>query len=148
MAPHEPAEKKAMTSSRLDLVRRRAARRPSDEAGFTLVELLVVLVVIGVLVELVVPAYLSYKERAGDTAARSNLRTAMSAAEAYYSESTTYVGMNRSALVLIDGGLSPTLTVASAAASYCLRDTVSGRTWSLAGPGATLTKYYPNATCT
>ncbi len=139
-----------MTSTLSDLVRRRAARlSATDEAGFTLVELLVVLVIVGILVGLAVPAYLSYKERAGDTAARSNLRTALSAAEAYYSESTTYVRMNRSALALIDGGLSPTLTVATgAASSYCLTDTVSGRTWSLAGPGATPTRYYPNATCT
>ncbi len=131
---------------------RHRARLSADrrgEGGFTLIELLVVLVIIGVLVGIAIPVYLGYANRAADTSARSNLRTAMSAAEAYYAENTTYVGMDRPALTAIDGGLSPTLTVAAVlSSSYCLTDTVRGRVWSLAGPGSSPTKYFQNATCT
>jgi prepilin-type N-terminal cleavage/methylation domain-containing protein len=142
------AELEQMSAAHRHRARLSAGRR-SGEAGFTLVELLVVLVVIGILVGIAVPVYLGYTDRAADTAARSNLRTAMSAAEAYYAEYTTYAAMDRSALAAIDGGLSPTLTVAAGLlASYCLTDTVHGKTWSLAGPGASPTKYFQNATCT
>ncbi len=126
---------------------RRRASGISGEAGFTLVELLVVVVVIGVLLAIAVPAYLGMRGRAGDSAAKSNLRAAAAAAEAFYSDRLTYVGMNKAALTSIDAGISGSLGVVSTATSaYCLTDTVQGYTWSLMGPGTAV--YYNNATCT
>ena len=56
--------------------------------------------------------------------------------------------MSTSALVAIDSGVSPTLTVASAAAgTYCLTDTVGGKTWSVLGPGPSSADFKNNATC-
>jgi hypothetical protein len=56
--------------------------------------------------------------------------------------------MDATALAAIDTGVSPTLTVASAAAaSYCLTDTVSGKTWSVLGPGPSSADFKNNATC-
>ena len=61
-------------------------RRGAAEDGFTLIELLVVLVIIAVLLAIAVPSYLGFKARAADRAAQANLRAAMPAAEAYYTD--------------------------------------------------------------
>ena len=47
---------------------------PQDEAGFTLVELLVVMVVIGVLAAIAVPAYMGSRREAYEASAKSDVR--------------------------------------------------------------------------
>ncbi len=120
----------------------------NTEQGFTLIELLVVIIIIGILLAIAVPSYLGFKDRAANNAAKSNLRAAVPSAEAYYSDNGTYVGMDNTALKAIDSGVSSSLTVPSATATaYCLTDTVSGKTWSVAGPGPSGSSYKNNATC-
>ena len=120
----------------------------NTEQGFTLIELLVVIIIIGILLAIAVPSYLGFRDRAANNAMKANLRAALPSAEAYYQDNGTYAGMNAAALKLIDSGVSPTLTVASAAASsYCLTDTDGSHTWSVAGPGPSSTSYKNNATC-
>ena len=121
----------------------------NTEQGFTLIELLVVIIIIGILLAIAVPSYLGFRDRAANNAAKANLRAALPSAEAYYADNGTYAGMDAAALTVIDSGVSPTLTVASAAAgAYCLTDTVSGKTWSVAGPGPSSADYHASANCT
>jgi type IV pilus assembly protein PilA len=120
----------------------------NTEQGFTLIELLVVIIIIGILLAIAVPSYLGFRDRAANNAVKANLRAALPSAEAFYADNGTYAGMDAAALKAIDNGVSPTLTVASATGTaYCLTDTTSGKTWSVAGPGATSTSYKNNATC-
>ena len=120
----------------------------NTEQGFTLIELLVVMIIIGILLAIAVPSYLGFRDRAATNAAQSNLRAALPAAEAYYADNGTYVGMDATDLVAFDSGISSTLTVASVTTkTYCLTDTVSSHTWSVAGPEPSSADYTNNATC-
>jgi prepilin-type N-terminal cleavage/methylation domain-containing protein len=58
-------------------------RRLEGEEGFTLVELTIVLLVLGILMTIAVPSYLSFKDRAGKTAAKADVAEAMRAVVAY-----------------------------------------------------------------
>jgi type IV pilus assembly protein PilE len=119
-----------------------------DERGFTLVELLTVLVILGVLVLLGYTALQRYHDRAADAAAKAGLRQAVPAAEAYYADNRTYTAMDNAGLALYDSGVASTLTVVSADdSSYCLSHTVRGRIWSVSGPGATSSDFVQNGTC-
>ena len=106
-------------------------RLGSDE-GFTLIELLVVIVILGILVAIAVPAYLSFRGSANDAAAKSNVRSAVPAAEGYYQANTTnpnsYTGMDLPALQAQSPGVDGHLTVAVSAdgKSYCLQDDNNG----------------------
>src|SRR5205823_10929315 len=70
---------------------RLAARRDEDsEGGFTLIELMVVVMIIAILVGIAVPAFLGARKRAQDTASKSNLRNAPSTAQTVFTDNQTY----------------------------------------------------------
>ena len=73
----------------MHILRQRLAR---DE-GFTLIELLVVLIIIGILLSIAIPSYLGFQKKAQQTAAMSDVRSAIPDAEAYYSDNNSYASM-------------------------------------------------------
>jgi type IV pilus assembly protein PilA len=118
-------------------VRRRLAR---EESGFTLIELLVVLVIIGVLLAIAVPSYLGFKKRAEKRAADSNVRAAIPAMEAFYSDNGTYVGATYPVLkASYDAGIASVAVSNLSATSYTIANTQGTCTATVNGPGGSIT---------
>jgi type IV pilus assembly protein PilA len=65
------------------------ARRQSEE-GFTLIELMVVVLIIAILLAIAIPTFLGARGKAQDRAAQSNLRNALTAEKTYYTDNQAY----------------------------------------------------------
>jgi prepilin-type N-terminal cleavage/methylation domain-containing protein len=62
----------------------------SDERGFTLIELMMVVLIIGVLTVVGLPTFLGARTRAADRATQADIRNAFAAERAYYTDTLTY----------------------------------------------------------
>src|SRR6202521_3886862 len=72
-----------------------------EEQGFTLIELMVVVLIIAILIAIAIPTFLGARSRAQDRAAQSDLRNGLTAEKTIYTDAQTYdaVTANMKAIV-------------------------------------------------
>lgn len=61
-----------------------------NQKGFTLIELLVVVAIIGILAAIAIPQFQQYRQRGYDSGAKTDLRNAATANEAYFIDNDAY----------------------------------------------------------
>jgi type IV pilus assembly protein PilA len=114
-----------------EAIRRRMAARADEDrqGGFTLIELMVVVMIIAILVGIAIPAFLGARKRAQDTASKSNLRNGLGTAQTIFTDGQAYLATD--AMITSLGAEEPSLKFQTA-------DSDAAKTISVLTSGATL----------
>src|SRR3954468_9639315 len=86
-----------------ELLRKRLADR--SEEGFTLIELMVVVLIIAILLAIAIPSFLGARGKAQERAAQSNARNALTAEKTYYTDQQVYADDSAGAIKAIEPSL-------------------------------------------
>ncbi len=116
-----------------------------DEKGFTLIELMIVIAIIGILAAIAIPQFSAYRQRSYNSAAQSDLRNATTAQEAYFVDFSTYADDTDKLFGETYGFAGPskdvTLTISSVDnTGYMMRawHSAGNKSFVIRGPGGTI----------
>ncbi len=114
----------------------------SDE-GFTLIELMIVIAIIGILAAIAIPQFAAFKKRSYNSTAQSDIRNIATAQEAYYVDESTYsnnyADLTGSSYGYYQSG-NVEVDTSGTADNYTITGfhTRGDKTYSLSGPGGTI----------
>ena len=126
-------------------------QRSNGEDGFTLVELLVVMLILGLLAAIAIPSFFNQRDKAQDADAKATVRTAQTAMETFATDNDgSYGGVTEGDLTTIENTLDAEQLTAVAEADggdgYSITATSStGNTFTIDRDGVTGQSTY---TCT
>jgi type IV pilus assembly protein PilA len=116
----------------------------NTKEGFTLIELMIVIAIIGILAAIAIPQFSAYRKRAYNSAAESDVRNIATAQEAYYVDNSSYANdinnITGSAYGYYPSG-KVSAAVGGSTDGYTITaiHSAGDKTYSLAGPGGTVT---------
>src|SRR5947207_16024947 len=88
----------------LNTIKQRLGR--DDEQGFTLIELMVVVLIIAILLAIAIPTFLGARNRANDRAAQSSLRNALTSAKTIFTDQQDYSAATDTELLAVEPSLT------------------------------------------
>jgi len=117
--------------------------KKKNEKGFTLIELMIVIAIIGILAAIAIPQFSAYRKRSYNASANADLRNAATAQEAWYVDNARYcntIGLLTGTYGLYTSKDVVFINPAGDQFSYHMEayHTSGDRTYTIQGPGGSV----------
>ena len=97
--------------------------RKKGQKGFTLIELMIVIAIIGILAAIAIPQFVTYRQKGYNTQAKAELKSYYTACQAYLADNPTIAAACTLAQIAGEFINSPTVTITVAGGQDCLGTT-------------------------
>jgi len=119
------------------------SRLHKKDEGFTLIELMIVIAIIGILAAIAIPQFSAYRTRSYNSAAQADCRNIATAQEAYYVDNSSYCGTTGTLTganygYMQSGNVDTQINGSATAYSISTFHTSGNKTYTVTGPGGTI----------